>query len=143
MQEELLLEIFQNNLEYLGTLTSSSMLWWVSAVVFCGSIISATWIKREEIREFRSAQAFFTILSLFFLSIILYGAWIIYTVNRLQEESLAISTELGKTMDIFQFQALKIGVGIGTTSFVLVLIAWFIIWVSLFKVQLVSRDDAN
>ena len=49
MDSDLLTTLLQKKLDFVTTLANIGMTWWVSSVVFCGSILAAVWVYRKEV----------------------------------------------------------------------------------------------
>ncbi len=86
--DEILNIILQHKLSFLDTMSNVAMLWWVSSVVFCGYIIAAVWMKRDEIekKDFPLPWFFFIVFA-FFFSIVVFGGWTIFVTTRLYQET--------------------------------------------------------
>lgn len=127
-----LLVLLDKKIEFLNTYAEVSMLWWVSSVVFCAAIIGAVWRFRDDLTkvESRFALHFFALtVAVFFASIVIYGIFTVSFSRTLRAEVVSILDELGVApYRIFEYKAFGILGGIGTTSFVLVLVIWLGLW---------------
>jgi hypothetical protein len=64
---ELVRMLAENKLEMLRLIGNIGMLWWVSAVVFCGTIVGATWYYKDKILPLQEAKinTLFAVVGLF------------------------------------------------------------------------------
>ena len=62
-------------LDTLRTIGSTGMTWWVYSTLLSVTILGFVWSKRHEIRDAgpRSMHGAFTLISVFFLSIVVFG----------------------------------------------------------------------
>jgi len=120
-------------LSFLNTAAKVCMSWWVSSIVFCGTILAVVWFKRGEFEP-----GILTLLSIavtiFFASFILFGMSAIW---HLREFEAGINNFIGKLKlddskqiftDVFKHEinSIRRGIIIGIGSFILVLIVWII-----------------
>jgi hypothetical protein len=109
------------------------MLWWVSSVVFSASILSTIWLKGDEIKRSPWLNSFGAVITCLFLSMLVFGGWTVAASYQIQQEVTAILTRMGEKQhhSVPLFRALMVGVGIGSTSFLLALLVWLKMWISL------------
>ena len=120
---------------FLTTVINACMLWWVSSVVFCGSVLSTTYVKRKEILKLRNLNWFIFIVAFFILTIVAFGCglgWLMY-LERLQTAELLGKLKLPADGYKLEYQIFEWGLCLGTSSFVLVFITWVGIWKHLRK----------
>ena len=139
MNNEILQIMLQKNLDFLATLLSACMTWWVSSVVFCGSLIAGIWLKKDDIKKMGSYfHWFFFVASVFVASVVCFGFWVVWVSSRLEGEHDQIIDMLkaGSGLHV-EFAALREGMILGTSSFVLVLITIIGLWIYF------ARDHKN
>jgi len=123
-------------LDYASTLANVCMLWWVSSLVFSGSIFAAVWFEREKLVASRIIHPLGVFLSLFFLGVAFFG----YRITRYYLRGLA--TDLSgypakvndKNVKEFLHTELSIfrwSMGAGTVSFAFILLMWIVFWYGL------------
>ncbi|HEY0097870.1 MAG TPA: hypothetical protein VGB76_02850 [Pyrinomonadaceae bacterium] len=107
--------------------------WWVTLVVFCGTILAATWLHKEKLVQTTPMKwTLFAVLTIFFLGAVGFGVLVIAYLRKFKgdvarfpensNEGRLFNTELGF------FQG---GMWIGTVSFILILMAWVVFWLAL------------
>jgi hypothetical protein len=125
------LSLLNNKFEFLRTLADVSMNWWVSGVVFCASFLAAVWLKRDKIAPSAVFPWLRWGLTYFFASIVAYGIVAMWMVRRLESEARRILSQL-KLADaqigaLSEFDTVFYALGLGTTSFVIVLAGWIVL----------------
>ena len=128
MDKETALVVLEKNLDYLNTLANIGMTWWVSGVVFCGTTIAAVWLKRLELGSNPLFPWLRAGLTCFFFSIVVFGFFIMWVVDELQGQInfLKVVLKLNKGNIGIEFTAVKYGMAIGTSSFVLIIVGWLV-----------------
>lgn len=129
--------LLEHKLAFIDTLAQIGMTWWVSSVVFCGSTLAGVWLKHAELvlhpRLFRWIQ---NALTWFFLSIVLFGIFIMWQAQALKNETRELVQLIKSTQPanapsysgaLTEFDTVIWGMCLGTTSFVLVLLAWIVL----------------
>lgn len=109
------------------------MLWWVSATGLCALLLGGVWLKREELGTSTSAvrNGIAILIGGFLLSVVLYGGHIVLATRTMTAEVQGLcppSDVLCKMTFATEFRTVGIGVAIGTSSFVLALMAWVAVW---------------
>lgn len=142
--DEKALFLLKQKLAYAHTVATVCMTWWVSSVVFCGSILAAVWLKREEMRQPSILFPLGCFLALFFASASGFGAQITWGyLPRLDND---LSTLLNKTGKQHSFSnetgkqhpfsnevaTFRRSMLIGTISFLLILAVWLYLWYGLY-----------
>lgn len=134
MNEELLRIMVEKNLSLLETLISACMFWWVSSVVFCGSLLAGIWKKETEIKKMPIFHWFFFVATVFIGSVVCFGFCVVRTSFKLESETEKFLELTKMNIDALSgFAALREGMYFGTSSFVLVLITLVGMWVSFGK----------
>ena len=129
--DKALLVLLGSKYEFLSVYANLSMLWWVSSIVFCASVIAAVWRFQSEI--FNMPRLYINILffvgSVFFITIVAYGSLAVFFVKWMEQEILYVAERLSiADVTFFEYTAFRILVLLGTTSFILVLILWIALW---------------
>lgn len=126
--------LFAQKVAFINTVAHVSMIWWVSTVALCVSILAAVWLKKDELKEQGLIKWIGPALFFAFSTIIFYGLLIIFYLNQVQEEISALATILKTSSDysteLYYFRLAMIN---GTSSFVMVWIAWIVLWRKLLK----------
>ena len=122
--------LLEQKLASLNAVANMCMTWWVSSVVFCGSILAGVWLQREEIVKSGVLFALGLTLSVFFAGVVAFGAviWRKYLPALGGELSdLARSSGVGGSFSN-ELSTFRWGMGIGTGSFFFILVVWLILW---------------
>jgi hypothetical protein len=126
-----LISLIQSKLDFLKTLATIGMTWWLSSVVFCGSIIGSVWIKRHDLSNAPRLFAWLGVgLTCFFSGIAGFGAFTMWTVRRLETETLQLLAlvQPWKSGTPFpgavEFDGVFMGMALATLTFVFVTVAW-------------------
>jgi len=138
--EEALRFLVGQKISSLNTAGNVCMTWWVSSVVFCGTILAAIWLQRKELAESRFIiWLLFAVLTLFFAGIVSFGIVVISHLKKFREDVLTLTTGLQQG-GLFRtdLEFFKWGMIIGTSSFALILLAWIIFWVFLYCYMLTT-----
>lgn len=75
--------------------------WWVSSVVFCGSIFAGVWLQRAELTANPTALFWLGVGVMAFLaSVVAFGLFLFWVARRLARETrdLLDSNDFGKTV---------------------------------------------
>lgn len=125
-------------METLRVLGQACMTWWVSATLLCATILGISWSRRQDIgRAGRWAtHALFGLVTVFFFSICSFGVVMIMGTARLGAALVdactvpppAVSVCLASDAQALT-STISVGIGIGTTSFILFALAWVGAWV--------------
>lgn len=122
-------------LAFANTAINVCMAWWVSSVVFCGSILAAAWLKRDELVESRIIHLLGIILLIFFAGVVAFGAliWWMYlrNLNKGISEFAERLNPAAKDFFSTEVSTFKWVMFIGTSSFFLILVVWCLLWVGL------------
>jgi|LakMenE18May11ns_1017448.scaffolds.fasta_scaffold9874352_2 hypothetical protein len=117
-------------IELLSTIANTSMLWWVSSVVFCASLLGTIWAQKTEIKSLPFRKSLSFLLYSFFTSIVLYGV-LVTVITALEFRNIKfLLKELNVPSNLFDanYMWLLVGMPIGTSSFILVLVVWNFLW---------------
>jgi hypothetical protein len=123
---ESLRKVLEGKAALFSTIINNCMLWWVSSVVFCGSVLSATFLKRNEIESLKNLKWFLGIVGFFFVTIVAFGSCVGIMIVQVSSQMSGILKELSMPTDSFatEFHMFESGMWLGTSSFVLILVTW-------------------
>ena len=126
-------QLLAYKIQLLTTIANTSMLWWVSAVVFCASVLGAIWSRRSEAEAILRLKPMGFLLYFFFSSIVLYGLLVTIMVALQYRDIRFLLQKLGDPVSSFDVEYLwiLIGMPIGTSSFVIFLAVWHFFWQSM------------
>lgn len=126
MDEIVIMDLIDKKIALLTTIASTSMLWWVSATVFCATILGGIWRYREHIESAPFKRSLGFLLYFFFGSVVLYG--LLVTVMTLIEflDVRMLLSMIGAPANLFdaEFLWILLGVPVGTSSFVIFFLVW-------------------
>lgn len=132
---ETLRQLIDLKISIMNTFIQVCMIWWVSGTAFCGSILGWIWTKRSELKHAQYLPVLGTVLTVFFLTILMFGSLIIcYTIQleaglgNLLSQLTPGNNELAFVLEVTIF---KFGMVIGSSSFLLMLVVWIIMWAKL------------
>ena|SRR5689334_12176760 len=126
--------LLEHKLRFLDTTASVGMSWWVSGIVFCATLLAGCWLKRDTVIQVPFFRLFCVTLSVFYVSVVGFGMFMIWQARQLALEVQAIiHTDAGAP-----FRTVEYGYAIGTTSFVLITCCWFGLWAVLEKLRWAS-----
>lgn len=123
--------LLTRKLDYISTLATVSMTWWVSSLVFCGSIIAAVWMERDKLIAYPIICPLAAFISLFFTGLVLFGAHISWCYLPKLSRELSILTKtpddqkniLSSELSVFRWL-----MSVGTGSFIFILLGWLLFW---------------
>ena len=133
--------LLKHKLSYLNTVATVCMSWWVSSIVFCGTILAAVWLKRGDLVKSDIILPLGGVVAFFFLTFICFGICALIHLGKFRDD---ISTLSGKLKpeglkpffsNIFKREINSIwwGILIGITTFILILGVWFYLFIGLYK----------
>lgn len=128
--DERTLLLLQQKLAHANTMGNVCMTWWVSSVVFCGSILAAVWWNKAELSEPEIVNKLGIFLLLFFAGVVIFGALIMRLYLRNLRKDLSKLLKKPGEKDFFSTELSTFwwAMFIGTVSFLLILIAWVFLW---------------
>ena len=123
--------LIEKNIDSLIMLGNVGMLWWVSATVFCLSIIKSVY-SENTISKAKSINTPITIIiSVLITSIVCFGIMAAITVDKLHLETKRLLSLLNFYNDYgILFKGVYLGYLIGSTSFLLFLLIWIFLRVN-------------
>lgn len=132
--------LLEHKLSYLNTVSNVCMSWWVSSVVFCGSIVAAVWLNRKDLVESGIILWLGFVVAIFFAGFILFGIRIDKYLSRLKTNISCLTKELkppGLKQNLTQtfnieIETIKCGVWIGIGTFIFILIVWIALFLTLY-----------
>lgn len=115
-------------LEFLRSMYELNMLWWVSAVVFCATMLGFIWAKRVDIYKMKNRKTLAVLIYVFLISVGLYGLISItygcITMSAMREAlPIEYSTLFDPEYKIFIYSMM-----VGTSSFIIVVYLWHCLW---------------
>ena len=130
LNSEIIKILLAQKLQFLQKFFDTGMLWWVSAVVFCGVLLGIFWRYRYDLSDVKSSTFDFfylcsALITLFLGSIVFYGffmSWRVYLLNK-EFESLIASINKSFVMNS-EFFTMIYAYWLGTSSFVIIFVAW-------------------
>lgn len=126
--------LLERKLDYISTLATVSMTWWVSSLVFCGSIFAAVWNQRPNLIDYQIICPLAAFISLFLLGLVLFGAQISWCyLPRLSRELSTLTQTAHDEKNILssELAIFRWLMSVGTMSFILILLGWLLFWMTL------------
>ena len=131
-KNETLRFVLEQKISFTNMLGNVCMTWWVSSVVFCGSILAAVWLNKQELAASGVIGWLGFVLFFFFATVVCFGILVIRYLDKLQKEISTLAKELNhEGFFSNELSIFKLGMIDGTSSFALVLIVWVILWIGL------------
>lgn len=124
---------------YLNTIAKVCMSWWVSSIVFCGTILAAVWLRRDELVNSLVFIPLGIAIASFFASFIYFGITAIQHLSIFKTEiselleKLKFADSEPVSTNIFDMEigSIRRGIEIGIGTFILILIVWIALFLSL------------
>lgn len=134
--------LIEQKTTYLNSVVNVCMLWWVSSIVFYGSILAAMWLKQTELKKWLKQDAKRKVLNIgllkgallgFFLATALFGVAILFYSFPIQSEISALATKLGYEGNYFynEMWGFRVAMSFGIGSFFFVCFIWHRFWLHL------------
>lgn len=138
---ETLYFLIEQKLTYLNTVAKVCMSWWVSSIVFCGTILAAVWLRRAELVDSGIIKLLGIAVAGFFASFIYFGITAIWCLNKLKTEisdlikslKSANSKQIPETAFKIEIDSIKRAIEIGIGTFILILIVWILLCLNLYQ----------
>jgi len=124
-------ELLDYKYQIMNSIAANTITWWVSAVVFCSTIVVGAWIQKDQLKRFPLFRYAGLIITVFLFTVVLFGCWVVYGLQRLHEEVDALQAAFGLDAALstdFTFVTYQIAIVVGTTSFVMLLVMWVRLW---------------
>ena len=139
MAEDKYLELLlTHKFSTLDLMANTSMLWWVSSIVFCATIIATVYTHRAELCKLPHIHWVCLLITLFFLTFPAYGCWIIYSSQQIQSELMVLLKEVKRdAVGLHEFKVLRVGLCFGMINFILIFCAWGWLW------YLIGKERGN
>src|SRR5262245_1029046 len=123
----------ESHRDFLNATINICVIWWSAGTAFSATILGAAWRYRKEMeKEVPALDWLCGLIQFFYLSLVTFGAWVIYVSERSKDLIARDVTDLALEADrnalYFEFFALQIGMVIGTSSFVLIAVSWIGLW---------------
>lgn len=129
--------LLERKLEYASTMGNVCMTWWVSSLVFCGTIFAAVWVERVPLRAAGISWALGIFISLFFLGLVAFGVQIrVVYLRNIGKDLEGLPTYGGhKHVLSTELSTFRWSMNIGIFSFLFILIAWVYLFLKVFLYQ--------
>lgn len=136
--EEVVLRGIFNTVIMMGHM---GMLWWVSGMAFCLSVIKIMVTHDKEKYPMAHYECVVIFITILFGSIIVFGLIMMIHGSKLQNDAISIISKSGKEFYPVEtiFSVVILGFGLGTSSFILIFAIWLYILID--KVQ--KNDNTN
>jgi hypothetical protein len=124
------LALVAGKLDTLRLLGETGMLWWVSSSALVTAMLGGVWLKREALSQIRSRRlvvGLCVLIGWFILSIVVYGGrsiWAVISISRDVSDICAAASLPCADVFLSDFSMARDGYVIGTTTFILALVAW-------------------
>jgi hypothetical protein len=144
ISDETIRFLIKQKMSYVNSTVNVCMLWWVSSIVFCGYVLAAVWLYREQLRQPGYIIGLGLILFVFFFYIAYFGLLIADRLVIVQKEIAVFADELNygylrdklKASDLNPYGGFfyteiitfKRAMITGALSFALVFAIWIIFW---------------
>ncbi|HEY0428592.1 MAG TPA: hypothetical protein VGC76_12495 [Pyrinomonadaceae bacterium] len=144
-KDETLHFLLGQKLIYLNTIAKVCMSWWVSSIVFCGTILAAVWLRRGELVDSGIINYLGFFVGCFFLSFIGFGIAALYYLFKFRDKISELiappnssqtqtdSKQISADAFNIEIHSIMCGILIGIVTFILILIVWIILFVSLYQ----------
>jgi hypothetical protein len=86
--------LIEQKMLYVNSTVNVCMLWWVSSIVFCGYVLAAVWVYREQLGQLGYLLGLGIILFVFFFFIAYFGFLIVDRLVIVQKEIAVFADEL-------------------------------------------------
>jgi hypothetical protein len=124
--------LLEQKIASLNTVANVGMTWWVSSIIFCGSIFAAVWLYRGDLVESGIMKSLGRVLLIFFLGVIVFGGLIIVYLCKVRKEISALSAALGgKGYFSIELNFFISAMIVGTLSFLLIAVVWIFLYTGL------------
>jgi hypothetical protein len=133
MESEIVLALIDKKIQLLNAIANTSMLWWVSATVFCATLLGGIWRFHDQIESAPFRRPLGYLLYFFLISVVLYGCLVTVVTAFEWRDVQRLLDSLGANRSLFntEFAWILIGVPVGTSSFVIILLVWHGMWRSM------------
>lgn len=127
-------EVIKNNFNIVTLAWSSGMVWWLSASAFCLTLITKLYPNKEELKEQGYHVPIGIFVSLFLVSMILFGVATLYELSLIEQDinvsfiASCSSIEIPGMEHIFTIVR-KLYL-ISTSTMVVFLLSWIYLWFS-------------
>lgn len=136
MDDEIAKILLDRNLSFLEAVTSTTMTWWVSTIVFCPTVIALFWYYRDKIVILPKMNHVCFVVAVFLLSIPSYAAWVIVGLFHVEEETRNLLNYLDCAFETpFSFTGVKVAIFIGGSCFLFAFALWIYVWTDLNKLR--------
>ena len=144
MGEDTIRLLIEQKITFVNTTANACMLWWVSSIVFYGSVLAAMWLKQDEMKAWlkqdelkrkKGMNQLGIVLSGFFLATALFGVVIIGYSFPVQREIADLAARLKYEGNFFGYEmwGFRVAMAFGIGSFLLVFFIWNRFWHHLYQ----------
>jgi hypothetical protein len=120
----------EQKLQSFNNICSLCMAWWTSSVVFSAAIVSGVWLKKDQIVRLPYFALLGAVIGVFFVSLVVFGGFIFAYSFYVDRELARLLISAGAAPDLFHFEAflLRISIADAISSFLLIIVAWLVLW---------------
>lgn len=131
--------LLTQKVSYLHTVATICMSWWVSSIVFCGSIIAAVWVNRDDLYKSGIISELGYAVGFFFFSFICFGFAALYYLYRYKTKIKRLvgnlkaepSEKIPENIFNYEINSIMCGIIIGIITFILILGVWVYLFTNL------------
>jgi hypothetical protein len=130
--------LIEQKITYINSVINVCMLWWVSTVVFYGSVLAAVWLKQKELKQQRLILKLLgRTLSVLFLATAAFGVLVISYSLSIQAEIDTLVDSLKGPDNFFatELSGFRRAMGFGIGSFLLITLIWIWFWCHLREIK--------
>jgi hypothetical protein len=130
--------LIEQKITYINSIVNVCMLWWVSSVVFYGSVLAAVWLKQAELKKKKLILNLLGLtLSVLFLATAAFGVLVINYSLYIQKDIDTLVTNLGGPYNFFntELTGFRRAMGFGIGSFILITLIWIWFWFQLRRIN--------
>ena len=123
--------VLGQKLEMWRTIGNVTMLWWVSAIVLCLSILGAAWTHGHKLKERFHLHVAGVAIMVFFTMVFSYGLLVILYIPRLHEDLVALLAAGARETTTFDSELwfFRFAMYTGTADYLMVMAVWVIMWI--------------
>jgi hypothetical protein len=122
--------LLTQKLEMWRTIGDATMLWWVSAVVLCATIIGIALTHADKIKKPRHLHVAALVVMVFFTMIFTYGLIVILYIPRLHADIVSLAAGQPGVGTAFnpELWFFRYAMYMGTGNYLLFMVVWGILW---------------
>jgi hypothetical protein len=139
--------MIEQKMSYVNSVVNICMLWWISSIVFCGSILGAVWLNRDGLWQTAYVLVLGIVLFVFLFYIVSFGILAADRLGLVQQEIAVLADLLNYARLSAEVDSAKLNVQegffhteivtfqrsmrIGAGSFALIFVVWIGFWIFL------------